>query len=69
MIQNLGTNPLYVYFGTGATTATLYDVILKASTATADGSGGTVAMENGTIYTGDISVAGTSPTLKAVEFN
>ena len=60
MIQNLGQNPLFVKLGAGATT-TSFHVVLKAGTANDDGTGGSTAMESGTIYNGDISVAGTSP--------
>lgn len=60
MIQNLGTNPLFVKLGTAATTS-VFHIILKAGTSNDDGLGGTFAMESGTVYTGAISVAGTSP--------
>jgi len=60
MIQNLGQNPLFVKLGAGATTS-VFHVVLKAGTANDDGTGGSTAMEAGTIYNGAISVAGTSP--------
>ena len=65
-IQNLGTNPLFVRLGAGATTS-IFHVVLKAGTANDDGLGGTLEMESGTVYTGDISVAGTSPRLVVTE--
>jgi hypothetical protein len=65
-IQNQGTNPLFVLFGSGATTS-VYHVILKGSTVAADGSGGSVAMEAGTVYNGVITVAGTSPSYTVFE--
>lgn len=59
-IVNLGTNPLYVCKGTGAS-ATVFHVPLKGSTVQDDGTGGSVSEENGVIYTGIITVGGTSP--------
>lgn len=67
IIQNLGMNTLYVLFGTGAST-TVFHVPLKAGTANDDGSGGSVAQESGVIYTGPITVAGTSPRYCVTEF-
>lgn len=60
MIQNLGTNPLYVCYGATASTSQFHQ-ILKASAVQDDGSGGFVAMMEGVVFTGLISVAGTSP--------
>jgi hypothetical protein len=60
MIQNLGQNALYVRLGAGATTS-VFHVVLKAGTANDDGTGGTFAQENGIIWTGIVSIAGTSP--------
>ena len=60
MIQNLGTNTLFVRFGSGAST-TVFHVVLKAGTGNDDGTGGSISQENGVVYTGIISVAGTSP--------
>jgi hypothetical protein len=65
-IQNQGTNPLFILFGAGATTS-VYHVVLKGSTVAADGSGGSVAMEAGTVYNGIITVAGTSPSYTVFE--
>lgn len=66
IIQNLGTNALYVKFGDGATTAD-FDLILKAGTANDDGLGGTVSFDV-LSYTGIITVAGTSPRYTATDF-
>lgn len=66
MIQNLGTNALYVRLGSGAST-TVFHVVLKASTGNDDGTGGSVAQEAGTIYTGVITIAGTSPRYTVLE--
>jgi len=61
MIQNLGTNALFVRLGAGAST-TVFHVVLKASTGNDDGTGGSFAQEAGVVWTGVVSVAGTSPT-------
>lgn len=66
IIQNLGTNALFVKYGSGATTSD-FDVVLKAGSANDDGTGGSHAMENGVIWTGVVSVAGTSPRYTATE--
>lgn len=65
-IQNLGQNVLYVRLGAGAS-STVFHVALKAATANDDGTGGTVGQEAGVIFTGTISVAGTSPRYTVLE--
>ena len=65
-IQNQGTNQLYVYFGTGAS-STIYHFILKASTGAADGTGGSFAMFSGDVYRGVVTIAGTSPSYSILE--
>lgn len=60
IIQNLGTNPLFVKLGTGAST-TDFHFILKAGTGADDGLGGIHEENTGVIYTGIITVAGTTP--------
>lgn len=60
MIQNLGTNELFVLKGSGAST-TVFHVVLKKATGNDDGTGGSIAEESGVIYTGIITIAGTSP--------
>lgn len=65
-IQNLGTNALFVLLGSGAST-TVFHVVLKAGTGNDDGSGGTIGQEMGVIYTGIITIAGTSPRYTALE--
>lgn len=59
-IQNLGINALFVLFGTGAST-TVFHVVLKGGTGNDDGSGGSVSMESSSVYTGIITIAGSSP--------
>lgn len=65
-IQNQGTNPLFVLLGTGASTS-VYHKVLKASTGAADGSGGEYLMLGPTVYTGVVTVAGTSPSYTVLE--
>lgn len=63
-IQNLGQNPLYVLRSPdGATLAstTVFHTVLKGGTSNDDGSGGSISEEAGTVFSGMISVAGTSP--------
>lgn len=62
-IQNLGTNPLYVRLGTGATT-TVFHVALKAGGSNDDGNGGYIVDE---MWKGAVSIAGTSPRYTVTE--
>jgi len=66
MIQNLGTNALFVRLGAGAA-STVFHVVLKASTGTDDGTGGSFAQEAGVVWVGPVSVAGTSPRYTVTE--
>jgi hypothetical protein len=59
-IQNVGTNPLFVRLGAGAS-STVYHYVLKGGTGDSDGLGALVAQTTGTVFTGTVSVAGTSP--------
>lgn len=59
-IQNLGTNPLFVKEGLSAST-TDFTCILGASGVQDDGSGGSISCGDDGIWTGAITVAGTSP--------
>lgn len=65
-IQNLGSNALFVLLGSGASTS-VFHVVLKAGVGNDDGSGGSVAQEAGTVYTGIITIAGTSPRYTVLE--
>lgn len=65
-IQNLGQNALFVLLGSGASTS-VFHVVLKGGTSNDDGSGGAVSQEMGTVYTGIITVAGTSPRYVVLE--
>lgn len=66
-IQNLGQNALFVLLGSGASSS-VFHVVLKGSTANDDGTGGTLSMESGVVYTGIITIAGTSPRYTVTEF-
>lgn len=59
-VQNLGTNALFLRLGAGATTS-VFHTVLKGGTGTDDGTGGSYSMEAGVIFSGNVSVAGTSP--------
>jgi hypothetical protein len=65
-IQNLGQNPLFVRLAIGAST-TVFHVVLKAGTANDDGTGGVYSQFEGTIYTGLVSIAGTTPRYTVTE--
>ena len=65
-IQNLGTNPIFVLRGAGAST-TVFHIILKGGTGQDDGLGATVSEAPGACYTGIITVAGTTPRFVVTE--
>ena len=65
-IHNVGTNPLFVLLGTGAST-TVFHAVLKGGTGANDGLGASWSMTTGTVYTGVITVAGTSPSYVVTE--
>lgn len=65
-IQNLGTNPLFVLQGTGAST-TLFHFVLKGAGVQDDGSGGSYTDSASSTYTGVVTVAGTSPRYVVLE--
>lgn len=65
-IQNQGTNTLYVLLGAGASTS-VFHYTLKAAAGNDDGSGGSVTQTAGVIFTGLISIAGSSPRYTALE--
>ena len=66
IIQNLGTDVLFVKFGASATSSD-FDVALKGGTANDDALGGTLSYDI-LSYTGIISVAGTTVRCTATEF-
>lgn len=55
-VQNLGTNPLFVRRGTGATSS-LFNYVLQAAGAADDGTGGAIIIDD---FVGIVSFAGTS---------
>lgn len=65
LVQNLGTNVIFVKFGTSAS-STDFDVALKAGTNADDALGGIVTSDV-LVYTGIVSVAGTFPRVTATE--
>lgn len=60
MIQNCGQNALFLRFGSGAS-STVFHAVLKGGTANDDGLGASISQMDGVVFTGLISVAGTSP--------
>lgn len=66
MIQNLGQNPLFVLMGPSAST-TVFHIVLKGGSANDDGSGGVFADADGVVYTGIVTIAGTSPRYTVLE--
>lgn len=65
-IQNLGTNPLFVLLGTGATTS-VFHYVLRAGTGNDDGTGGVLTMADSAVFTGPVTIAGTSPRYTVLE--
>lgn len=66
LIQNQGTNPIFLRLGSGAST-TVFHMILKGGTGTDDGLGASYDQTIGIIYTGVITIAGTSPRYTVLE--
>ncbi len=67
MLQNQGTNQLYVLLGPGTVSTTVYSFILKACTGAADGTGGSFSMMDGNVFRGVITVAGTNVSYSFLE--
>lgn len=65
-IQNLGTNALFVLLGSGAST-TVFHWVLKAGTGNDDGLGGIISQMEGVVWTGIVTIAGTSPRYTTTE--
>lgn len=65
-IFNSGQNPLFVLLGSGASTS-VYHFILKGGTANDDGLGAFFSQTTGAIYTGIVTIAGTSPRYTVME--
>jgi hypothetical protein len=65
-VQNVGTNPLFIRLG-GTASDTVFHYILKGGTGDSDGLGAMVSQTAGTVFTGQISVTGTSPKYVVME--
>jgi hypothetical protein len=65
-IQNLGTNTLYVLLGSNGST-TVFHFALKGGSVNDDGTGGSINQTSGVVYTGNVSVYGTSPRYTVME--
>lgn len=65
-IQNVGTNPLFICLG-GTASTSVFHYVLKGSTLANDGTGGLAGENVGSVYTGIITVAGTSPSYVVME--
>ncbi len=66
IVQNLGTNPLFVKYGAGAS-ASDFSLVLRGSSVADDGTGGILTSADTAVFTGEISIAGTSPRYAATE--
>lgn len=67
-IQNVGQNPIFVCLG-GTASSSVFHYVLKGGTADSDGLGGSVSQTDGTVFTGDISIAGTTPKVVYLEMS
>lgn len=65
-IQNLGTNPLFVCLG-GTASTTVFHQVLKGGSGNDDGLGATVGQTTGVVFTGTITIAGSSPRYTVLE--
>ena len=65
-VQNVGQNPLFVRLG-GTASTTVFHYVLKGGSADSDGLGGSIQQEGSSVFTGDISIAGTTPLVVAME--
>jgi len=66
MIQNQDTDPLFVRLGSGASD-TVFHFVLKGGTGAKDGTGGSFSQMDGVIYTGIVTIAGTTPSYTVLE--
>jgi len=65
-IQNVGTNPLFVRLGAGAST-TVFHFVLKGGTGANDGLGASFSQMDGAVYQGLVSIDGTTPSYVVLE--
>lgn len=66
-IQNVGANPMYVFYGQTAASAANFHEILAAGTAALDGKGGLIREFGPLVYNGPVSVGGTAAAYVAYE--
>lgn len=66
IIQNVGTNPVFIRFG-GTASSTEFHVVLKGGTGDSDGNGGSYSQCEGLCYQGIVSIAGTTPKVVVTE--
>ncbi len=59
-IQNVGSNPVFVLLGSGAS-STVYHYVIKGGTGDSDGLGGSLNFHGPTVYNGIVTFAGTNP--------
>lgn len=67
IIQNVGTNPIFLRFGADAS-ATVFHLVLKGGTGDSDGNGGSYEHSGSFVYDGIVSIAGTTPKVVVTEF-
>jgi len=60
MIQNVGTNPVFILLGTGASSS-VFHAVIKGGTGDSDGNGGSYSQTFGSVFQGAVSMAGTTP--------
>ena len=65
-MQNVGTNPVFILLGSGASTS-VFHYVIKGGTGDSDGLGGSVSFFGPTVYTGIITFAGTTPKIVVTE--
>jgi len=65
-IQNVGTNPLFVLLGSGAS-STVFHFVLKGGTGDSDGLGASFSQFGPCVYQGMVTVAGTTPKFVVLE--
>lgn len=65
-IQNVGTNPIFVLLGSGAS-ASVFHFVLKGGTADNDGLGASFSQFGPAVYQGIVTVAGTTPKFVVLE--
>ena len=65
-IQNVGSGTVFIRLG-GTASSTVFHTVLKAGSGDSDGTGGSMSQLSGVVFTGDISMAGTTPKILVLE--